>query len=95
MRVISKRALREFWTKHRNAAAPLTAWHNTIRGVSCAHPAELKTVFSSADFVGDLTVFDIGGNKFRLITFIDYRSQIVYVKHVLTHGQYDEGRWKQ
>jgi mRNA interferase HigB len=52
-------------------------------------------VFSSADFVGNLTVFDIGGNKFRLIAFIDYRSKIMYVKHVLTHKQYDESRWKK
>ena len=44
--------------------------------------------------MGDLTVFDIGGSKYRLITFVDYRRQIVYIKHILTHKQYDKGDWK-
>ena len=48
----------------------------------------------SVDFVGKLVVFNIGGNKFRLIAGIDYRSQVVYVKHILTHKVYDEGTWK-
>ena len=52
-------------------------------------------MFGSVDFVGKLAVFNIGGNKFRLIAGVDYRCQVVYVKHVLTHKAYDEGEWKK
>jgi mRNA interferase HigB len=55
----------------------------------------MRAIFGSVDFVGGLAVFDIGGNKFRLIASVDYRCQVVYVKHVLTHKTYDEGNWKK
>ncbi len=54
----------------------------------------MKTAFNSVDKVGDLTVFDIGGNKYRLIAWIRFEKQIVYIKTVLTHHDYDEGAWK-
>jgi len=73
----------------------LIRWANVVKASSWANPAELKAVFGSADFVGDLTVFDIGGNKYRLIAFVDYRRQIVYIKSILTHQQYDLGDWKK
>ena len=56
--------------------------------------AELKTAFPSADKVGELIVFDIGGNKFRLIAFVRFTKQIVYIKAVLTHQEYEDGAWK-
>jgi mRNA interferase HigB len=58
------------------------------------NPGALKAAFGSADFVGDLTVFHVGGNKYRLIAFVHYRRQIVYIKHILTHAEYDEGAWR-
>jgi mRNA interferase HigB len=95
VRLISRRVLREFWEAHPKARSPLTAWESAIKFSSPRNPAELRAVFGSADFVRDLTVFNIGGNKFRLITGIDYRCQVVYVKHILTHTEYDEGKWKK
>jgi mRNA interferase HigB len=71
------------------------AWNNTLRRASCKAPAELRVTFASADLVGEFTVFNVGGNKFRLVAFIDYRVQIVYIKHVLTHKEYAERKWKQ
>jgi mRNA interferase HigB len=56
--------------------------------------AELKLAFRSIDKVGELTIFDIGGNKYRLITYIRFEKQIVYIKAVLTHHDYDKGAWK-
>jgi mRNA interferase HigB len=56
--------------------------------------AELRQIFASADLVGKLTVFNIGGNKYRLITYIDYQSQKVFIRHVLTHAEYDTDSWK-
>jgi mRNA interferase HigB len=95
LRLISKRALKEFWDAHPQAVSPLTAWKDAIQHASPHNPAELRAVFGSVDFVGELTVFNIGGNKFRLIAGVDYRCQIVYVKHILTHRKYDEGMWKK
>jgi mRNA interferase HigB len=57
--------------------------------------AELRTVFPSADQVGKLTVFNIGGNKARLIAALHYNRQRVYIRAVLTHQEYDEGKWKE
>ncbi len=94
MRLISKRALKAFWEAHPQAVSPLTAWKDAIQQASPQNPAQLRAVFGSVDFVRDLTVFNIGGNKYRLIAGVDYRCQIVYVKHVLTHKKYDEGRRK-
>jgi len=58
------------------------------------HWAELKRAFNAIDKVGELTVFDIGGNKYRLIAYIRFEKQIVYIKAVLTHRDYDKGAWK-
>lgn len=56
--------------------------------------AELRMTFPSADLVGDLVVFNIGGNKYRLIVSFHFNRGKVYVRHVLTHGEYDRGAWK-
>lgn len=96
MRIISKRRLREFAGKNAPSAGDaVLRWENIVKGASWANPGELRAMFGSADFVGDLTVFNIGGNKYRLIAFINYRCQIVYIKHVLTHHEYDKGDWKK
>ena len=58
------------------------------------HWAELKATFNTMDKVGELTVFDIGGNKYRLIAYIRFEKQILYIKAVLTHQDYDKGAWK-
>ena len=57
--------------------------------------AEIRQIFPSADKVGRLTVFDIGGNKFRLIAAIHYNRNKVYIRAVLTHKEYDKGNWKE
>ena len=56
--------------------------------------AALKKVFNAADKVGDLVVFNIGGNKYRLVAYVQFERQIVYVKAVMTHAEYDKGDWK-
>ncbi|MGA3043166.1 MAG: type II toxin-antitoxin system HigB family toxin [Bryobacteraceae bacterium] len=58
------------------------------------NPGALKADFGSAGFVGDLTVFNLGGNQYRLVAFVHHRRQIVYIKHILTHEEYDGGQWK-
>lgn len=94
MHVISRKRLNEFVEKHSEAKASLAHWCQLIKRVNFANFVELRTVFPSADQVGKLTVFNIGGNKIRLIAAIHYNRRKVYVRAVLTHAEYDEQRWK-
>ncbi len=94
VRIVGKRRIREFGTRFPKAAKPLKHWANAIRAVAWKNPGALKADFGSTGFVGDLTVFDVGGNKYRLIALVHYLRQIVYIKDILTHEDYDEGEWK-
>lgn len=94
MKIISNSALRKFATAHPLADAPLKGWRRVIEKSRFANWSEIKASFNSVDRVGELVVFDIGGNKYRLIAFIRFEKQIVYIKAVLTHREYDKGAWK-
>lgn len=94
MRVISNSALRAFIAKHPQAEGPLQGWRRVIEKNRFAHWAELKAAFNAVDKVGELVVFDIGGNKYRLIAYIRFEAQVLYIKAVLTHQDYDKGAWK-
>jgi mRNA interferase HigB len=87
--------LRLFWARHPDSEAPLRRWNKLIDTTDFDSFAELRAAFPSADMVGELTVFNIGGNKFRLIASIHFNRHKVYVRHVLTHAEYDQGSWKQ
>ena len=91
MRVIAKRTLREFWAQgHSDAQIPLTEWHNMMLKASWATPQELKADIRSASILkGGRVVFNIGGNKYRVIVSIRYTQQIAWVRFVGTHAQYD------
>lgn len=93
MRIISNRALRTFSEEHPQALEPLQGWRRVMEKNHFGHWAELKAAFKTIDKVGDLTVFNIGGNKYWLVAFIRFESQIVYIKAVLTHRDYDKGAW--
>jgi mRNA interferase HigB len=94
MHIITPAKLREFWEKHPNAEASLRLWNKRIKKGQLQNFDELRQTFPSADQVGNLTVFNIGGNNYRLISFIDYRYQKVFIRHVLTHAEYDKEDWK-
>ena len=94
MRVITNRRLVEFAARHPQATAALQLWRKRIEAGDYPSHAGLKQTFSSVDKVGDLHVFDIGGNKWRLVAFIHFEQQICYIKHVLTHAEYDKGSWR-
>lgn len=94
MKIISNSALRAFVALHPQADEPLRGWRRVIEKNRFSHWAELKAAFNAIDKVGELTVFDIGGNKYRLIAYIRFGKQIVYIKAVLTHRDYDKGAWK-
>ena len=95
MRVISRRAIREFAERHPEALGPLLRWASVVESVKWTAPADVRRTCNTVDFVGEFTVFDVGGNKYRVITFVHYRRSAVYIKNVLTHREYDKGTWKR
>jgi mRNA interferase HigB len=98
MRVISKARLRQFWPMpgYQDAEGPLRAWHTHVnsRTVFWQSWGDVKAAFGSASLVGSCAVFNIGGNKYRLVTRILYSSQKVFILRVMPHAKYDEGQWK-
>jgi mRNA interferase HigB len=91
MRVISRRPLREFSGKHPPAKPPLDAWYAAVRRADWASFADVKTTYGNADVMaGNRVIFNLGGNKYRLIAKIAYRCRIVYVRFVGTHAEYDQ-----
>lgn len=99
MRVISKTRLRQFWesTAHKDSEGPLRAWYTHVgnRSVAWNSWSEVKAQFASASQVGNCVVFNIGGNKYRLVTRILYPSQKVFILKVMTHKEYDRESWKE
>ncbi len=94
MHVISRKRLNEFAEQYPEAASSLAHWYSLAKRTDFSNFAELRAIFPSADKVGSLTVFNIGGNKVRLIAAIHYNRRKVYIRAVLTHTEYDEERWK-
>jgi len=95
MRVISEKALRDFWTIHPDAEKPLRVWYRIAINADWEKPEDVRAVYRDTSQVGKFTVFDIGGNKYRLIVHIHYDRGRIYVRHVLTHPEYDKGEWKK
>ena len=90
MRVISNKALVDFAAGHAEARAPLQAWRQAITTSTFQSFSDLRSTFGSVDKVGRFFVFDIGGNKFRLVAAIHFDRQILYIRHVLRHREYDD-----
>jgi mRNA interferase HigB len=93
MRVISNKALADFSADHPDAEIPLQVWRRLMEAGHFSNFAELKRVFNAVDRVGDYYVFDIGGNKYRLIAAVHFNRQMVFIRHVFTHKVYDS--WKR
>jgi mRNA interferase HigB len=94
MHVISRKKLKEAAARHRDLEAPLDAWFRIAKKAEWKNLADVRKTFSSADAVGKWTVFNIKGNRYRLITEVNYAFGRVYIRHVLTHAEYDRGAWK-
>lgn len=94
MRIYSKKTLDEFGKIHADVATALNSWHKVAKSAKWQNIQDVKEYYSSADAAGRFTVFNIKGNKYRLIVNINYERQIINIKYVLTHAEYDSGRWK-
>ena len=94
MRVISRKKLLEFVAGHPDAAEPLDNWYRRTSKAGWKNISDVRSDYPHADAVGNCTVFNIGGNKYRLITWVNYEYRIVYIRFVLTHREYNKGAWK-
>lgn len=95
MHVITRKRLNEFAQKHPEARPSLARWYGIVRKSRFANFARLRDFFPHADQVGKFTVFNVGGNKVRLIAALHYNRNKIYIRHVLTHEEYNEGKWKK
>jgi mRNA interferase HigB len=95
MHIITRKRLNEFAEKHPTAASGLAHWYQILKRNNPANFAELRGLLPHADQVDGLTVFNIGGNKARLIAALHYNRRKVYIRAVLTHVEYDAGKWKE
>ncbi len=95
MHVITRKRLNEFASKYPDTESALARWYKLMKRGKFTSFAELREQFSSADQVGKLTVFNVGGNKVRVIAAIHYNRQKLYIRAVLTHDDYDQDTWKE
>lgn len=94
MHVISYRRLREYAQKHSDCRESLDNWYKIASKADWSTLVEVQSVFPTAEAVANFTLFNIKGNKYRLIVSLDYESQLIYIKYILTHAEYDKESWK-
>ena len=91
MRIIAKKTLKEFWDKEPAARAALQAWHAEAKNAEWSTPADVKASYGTASILRDgRVVFNIGGNKYRLVVWINYAFFTIYIRFIGTHEEYDQ-----
>ena len=99
MRVISLKLLREFWSDHPDSERPLRHWYKTAVQADWRSLQEIRRIYPHADGIVSgsetLTVFNVAGNKYRLVVRIRYDYQLINVRAVLSHREYDAGKWTE
>lgn len=90
MHIISIKMLREFWQKHPESEKVLREWHTIVEHVDFSDFSHVREIFNSADYAQPYTVFDVGGNNYRLVVIARYRFKKVFVHKVMTHREYDD-----
>lgn len=95
MHIITRKRIKEAMLEHPDCASALLGWYQVMRCAEFGCFADLKVAFGSLDKVGNLYVFDIGGNKLRLIAAIHFNTGKVFIRAVLSHREYDKGNWKE
>ncbi len=94
MRIISHRKIIEFGGKHPDSLNALESWYKIVSKSEYSSLADLKKTFPGADYVEGLYIFNIGGNKYRLIAAIHFNTKMVYIRYILTHSEYNKDKWK-
>ena len=94
MHVISRKLLREFCEKHSDASEPLYDWYRIASRSQWQNLLDVQQTYAKAEAVGNFTVFNIKGNRYRLVVDLVYQTRRIYVKYILTHAEYDKDEWK-
>ena len=94
MHVMSRKALKEATARHADLEAPLETWYRIAKKAQWQSLADVRKTYAHADAVGELTVFNMKRNAYRLIVKINYRMRTIFIRNVLTHAEYARGRWK-
>ena len=94
MHVVSHKAIRTFCEDHPQAQTALDHWYRVAKRAAWSSFAEVKQTFNTADFVAPYIVFDMGGNKYRLIAEIHFARSVLFIRRILTHKEYLKGTWK-
>jgi mRNA interferase HigB len=90
MRIISRKKLREFWEQHPDARQPLQAWYDDVKHAVWKSPGDIRDAYRNASFVANnRVVFNIRGNRYRLVVAIQYEHGIVFIRFIGAHGEYD------
>ena len=95
MHIITRKRLNDFIDSYPEIKTALQHWYRVMKSTNFSSFNELKILFPHADQVGKLTVFNIAGNKVRLIAAFHYNTHKVYIRQILTHGEYDKNKWKE
>lgn len=91
MRIIAKKTLKEYWENEPAVKSPLEAWHAEAKNAEWSTPADVKAHYGTASILKDgRVVFNIGGNKYRLVVWINYDFHTIYIRFIGTHKEYDE-----
>lgn len=95
MHVITRKRIQEFIAQHPDSQSSLESWYRIMAHTDYNSFNELKRHFASTDYVNNLVVFNISGNKYRLIASIHFNRKKVFIREILTHAEYDKGKWRQ
>lgn len=95
MNTISYRKIREFIVSNPNSESSLSAWYKIAKKAKWQNIIDVRKDYPHADLVGRFVVFNISGNNYRLIAEIHFESQLVLIRHILTHKEYDKDKWKE
>lgn len=95
MRIISKKPIRDFWGHHPESKSMLEEWFKKATHCQATSFPALHQTFSSADYVDGFTIFDVSGNRYRIAAVIHYDKQRIYIRHVMTHTEYDRNHWRK
>lgn len=94
MHVITRTRLKEFWSQYHDSKSSLQSWYKIANRARWTCFNDVKLQYPSADIFDKLIIFNISGNKYRLIAYIDYQKQKIFIRNVLTHAEYDQNKWK-
>jgi mRNA interferase HigB len=94
MRIINRKVIREAIARHSEWAASLNAWYKVTKAADWTNFADVRNSWKNSDIAGRFVVFDICHNRCRLIASIKYKWRMVYIRHILSHVEYDEKEWR-